>query len=210
MDCLFVQCTLAKANHSCWLLRWIKALCRVQPFTLEGMGDLTNWPPSLADSLKAIRAAATGSLDDLLWDYGDPLDTAPCQHRKIALHYRCLRHGKWGAKSWYLWCDVPEQVWRSWVCLTSCSANVPARAQIQSGIAFANRLCKKCTMGIVANEHHVLLICPATESVRHTFRTRLHWPRQPDLMFLQSNRTHTCIVFAHVSLHVYNAKPDVA
>jgi hypothetical protein len=178
--CLFVQCTLARAGKDCWLMKWIRALQRVQP--------------------------VAQALEDLLMSYGDPFFEGPCQHRKIALHFRCFWPGRWGKKPWYLWCDMPEKVWQSWVKMVSCNAVVPAQqlAWGEGAVSFAARRCKKCVSGAVANENHVLLHCGATESVRHTFQDRLVWPRPlhlPD--FLRANKHSICAVFIHVCFHVY-------
>jgi hypothetical protein len=210
--CMFVQCTLARAGHDCWLSKWIKALQRVQPTLLEALGDLTEWPATPVPTIKTLVQNATSAFEARLTDFGDPLQVGPCLHRKIALHYRCMWPGRWARKPWYLWCNMPEKVRQSWIKFVSCNAEVPSQSLVwgDNAVDFAMRICRKCNSGEVANELHVLLHCPATASVRDTFRSRLCWPQPLCLdMFLRSNTHLTCAIFVHVVLHVYNARPDV-
>ena len=132
---------------------------------------------------RQIMGCASQAFEALLTSYGDPLSLTECQHRKIALHFKCFWHGKWGRKPWYFWAKMPEKVWSSWIKLVSCDADVPAQALVRGPdrTEFAHRVCRKCTSGAIANEHHVLLECQATKSVRRTFHARLTWPHPPEL-----------------------------
>jgi hypothetical protein len=189
--CMFVQCTLARAGHDCWLSKWIKALQRVQPTLLEALGDLTEWPAAPVPTINTLIQQATTAFEARLTGFGDPLQVGPCLHRKIALHYRCMWPG---------------------IKFVSCNAEVPSQTLVWGDDAanFSMRICRKCNSGEVANELHVLLRCPSTASVRDTFRSRLCWPRPLCLdTFLRRNKHLTCAIFVHVVLHVYNARPDV-
>jgi Reverse transcriptase (RNA-dependent DNA polymerase) len=210
--CVFVQCTLARSGHDCWLLRWIRALRRVQPAVLDVVGDLALWPMPPAPPFKVVTQAATASMDSCLIDCGDPMSLTQCRHRKIALHFRCMWPGKWGVKPWYLWGDFPDKVWKSWIKFMACTSDVPAQSLVwgADALPYAQRKCRKCSGSSVAHEQHVLLSCSATASVRDTFRARLSWPHPLSLCaFLRANKIFHCAVFVHVALHVYNARPDV-
>jgi Reverse transcriptase (RNA-dependent DNA polymerase) len=213
--CLYAQTQMARLGRRCWLKGWIDALHRVQPTLLQQAGDLTQWPAVMMSPVKQLTGCATLAYESMLESYGDPMSVGQCQHRKIALHFRCFWHGKWGHKPWYVWVNMPEKTWKAWVQLVSCNANVPAQTLVRSrnepdGREYAQRLCKKCTRGAVASEQHVLLECPATSTVRNTFRIRLSWPQPLNLAtFLDKNQHFVCAVFAQVAVHVYNARPEV-
>jgi hypothetical protein len=105
---------------------------------------------------------------------------------------------------------MPTHVRASWLQLFAGNAQVPARnfACIKAA-AYPDRLCAKCTMGLVADESHVFLRCPTTALIRDRFRSLLQWSSFFPT-FVASNISparHHIATFLHEALQRYHRAP---
>ena len=210
--CMFVQGALAVAGKDCWLHQWVTALQRVVPPAAPDapsiLSELTSGQPVVIAGERGVMHRCILHYDRLLASCGDPL-SRECAHRRIALHYVCMRVCGWGKRPWWHWCEVPPHVMRTWLYFVACLADaVPAQALVRPGVRFHDRLCTKCVMGVVANEEHVVLVCPATSRVRRAFHASLVWPRDVSLRaLLLANRHRECVFFVHAALRAYSTAP---
>ena len=95
-DCLFVWCTLARANRDCWLLRWTKALHRVCPTLVGVLGDLTEWPPIQVPKInQVVRVITTQQNRTLFLQNGtyfwlsQPYSLPACSQPCMVCHRSC-------------------------------------------------------------------------------------------------------------------------
>ena len=216
-ECVTQQLALLRANRSCWLKRWHDALRRLLP-DVEVHGRL-------AQRLPVVESEV---LDGLVHWYGKVLRAkgahfilGPCPHRKIAYTYAMLFHcylpgaGAWGRvpRPIAMSHGMPVHVREAWLHLFAGNAQVPARNfTCIKAAAYHHRLCAKCTMGVVADESHVFLRCPATAFTRDRFRLRLQWSNFFPT-FVASNTTphhHHVATFVHEALQRYHRAPVAA
>jgi hypothetical protein len=84
------------------------------------------------------------------------------------------------------------------------NAPIPLRAERFQRVPFQQRMCTKCDMHTLGDEHHVLLTCPSTQPARDKYTTCLTF-QQPDMKhFLEANKQeHKCAWFVYEALDAY-------
>jgi len=203
--CMYVQATLAHAGKDCWLHKWGTALQRLLPTRTSVMRDLIAMTSISIEGDGGLIDCLTSTYTTLLDGYGDPHALQDVPHRRIALHYRCMWMERWGKRPWWHWCDVHPRVMRSWILFLAGWADVPSQTLVGC-VHFSERLCTKCTLRVVGDEQHAVLMCPATVSVRLQYRPSLVWPRSLSLRcFLSANKHRQCLLFVHAALAVYSS-----
>jgi hypothetical protein len=82
-----------------------------------------------------------------------------------------------------------------WLKFCSASAAVPVHTLRVRSIPFDSRMCTLCTEGVVGDEQHVLLTCPATASARLLHAQHLRFDHNNLHDFLKDNRASALAYF---------------
>ena len=151
------------SGPACWLKRWSIALDTLLPY--HGIHDklVQGRPLDASVLLQSLEDSYKLELQSL----GDPFE-AGCSNRRTAFVYRVILgdSGKLGAQPPFLRWRLSDSVRRVWFQFCSASAAVPVHTLRVRNVPFVSRICTLCTEGVVGDEQHVLLTCPATESAR--------------------------------------------
>jgi hypothetical protein len=197
--CLATQQELLSQGHTSWLSLWNEVLHRLIPEVAGGClldGEVVD----IDDAKESLIFSHT----DLLHSYGDPL--APqCSHHCTSMHFQQLNLApEWGKQPAHIKWTLPSHVRQSWMNFLVANAPIPLRADRFQRVPFQQRMCTKCDLHALGDEHHVLLECPATQLARDKYSTCLTF-QHPDMkQFLEANKQeHRCAWFVHEAMDFY-------
>ena len=180
-ECVRAQCEMLRSSHDCWLKRWSVALDTLLPY--NGIHDKLVQGQPLDES--TILQLLENEYARQLLSLGDPLDDS-CDNRRTAFVYRMI-HGQLGQQPPFLKWRLPAPVRRVWLQFCSASAAVPVHTLRVRNVPFADRLCSMCSEGVVGDEQHVLLHCPATEPARLLHADKLNFESSSLQTFIATN-----------------------
>ena len=163
--CIDAQIDLACRKKSCWLKSWMSAFEKLIP----GSGvaaQLSNGGPLDENTiLQMLEQQYYGVLQCC----GNHQDVA-CPNRRTAFVFNVINR-RLGHKPKFSvrHSKLPVAAKRQWWQFCSAQAALPVHTLRHSNVQYENRMCNKCSSGAVGDEHHALLVCPATQSVRSRY-----------------------------------------
>jgi Reverse transcriptase (RNA-dependent DNA polymerase)/Endonuclease-reverse transcriptase len=204
---LLMQKRMLRGNQSCWLKSWHHALARL--VTSDSVCVALRFGHAIQE--KVVLHSLESWYDSILRNMGDPTQSN-CPHRRIAFttHMLAGLSCKWDTVPRCMKWNLPTDVAASWWSLLAANAALPVRAYQLAQFQFRDKLCRKCCLGVPADETHVLLHCHATNAVRVGFGQKLLFPTGPLSHFLRTNTSRWLAFFVHAVLRVYRAAPDIS
>ena len=174
-QCIRLQVHMLQRNQRCWLQRWSAVFRRLLPdedvHTCLAAGEPV-------DEHSVLRGLC-GWYRQVITRMGNPWDLNEVEHRKIAFAWHMVSHShSWGEVPQVVSVQLPVALRTVWLRFLAANSVVPARhySVIRACPEFRHRLCTKCTLHRVADEHHILLVCPTTAATRARFGSvlRMH------------------------------------
>ena len=146
---------------------------------------------------------------------GNPWTLDEVSHRKIAFTWHMLSCGhSWGVVPRVVTVPHLSAHFRiTWLRFLAANAiMVPARHYkvIHSHPEYKDRLCTRCALRNVADEHHIFLVCPSTAGVRARFSPLLRMQRNlQSLVYNNRSAWKHLAEFVAVALASYGWAPPV-
>jgi hypothetical protein len=83
--------------------------------------------------------------------------------------------------------------------------DLPIERGRYTGVARENRLCRCCSMNVLENEYHFLLVCPAFSDIRNKYLSMYycHWPSLQKFVYIMSSKS--CLIQIRLSKFLYFA-----
>jgi hypothetical protein len=181
--CVDAQLDLMRRRKPCWLKSWVRAFDKLLPDS------------HIADTLVLGLALDEQSiLDSLEHQYTSVLQrcgdhrVVACPNRRTSFVFGVVNSNLGRVPDFDCW-RLPMALRRPWWQFASAQAPLPVHALRQRRVPYGARLCTKCGSGVVGDETHAILHCPATQSIRSAYSPALSFRAGMTLdTFLDVNR----------------------
>ena len=104
---------------------------------------------------------------------------------------------------------IPSSTLRTFIRFRLGCHGLPVEVGRQEGIPRSNRLCSRCSTGLVGDEHHLIFTCPAVEHVRRQFPQLFRIDRRAVLLFMWQRDLVGVATFVALALEAYHSSPIV-
>jgi hypothetical protein len=158
--CVDAQLDLLRRRKPCWLKSWVRAFDKLVP----GCHVADTLVLGLALDEQHILDSLQHEYNLVLQRCGNHRDVA-CPNRRTAFVFSVVNSSLGQVPDFHCW-RLPKALRRPWWLFSSAQAPLPVHTLRQRRVPYDARLCTKCGSGVVGDETHAVLHCPATQSVR--------------------------------------------